>query len=78
MRADVARWLHRRTFRASDYDPWSLPERKHRQGRTVGVVQYVPTGTDVEAVTWGVGGWERPPMRTVPGYRSAGIGKAGR
>ncbi|WP_029429751.1 glucosyl-3-phosphoglycerate synthase [Blastococcus sp. URHD0036] len=38
MRTDVARWLHARTFRAADYDPHDLLERKRRQGLTVSVV----------------------------------------
>ena len=42
------------------------------------LIQYVRTGTDIEAVTWEVGVRERPPMRTVPGYRGARIGDARR
>ncbi len=38
MRTDVARWLHRRTFRALDYDPHRLLELKHRQHLTISVV----------------------------------------
>ena len=38
MRTDVASWLHRRTFRALDYDPRVLLERKRAQGLTVSVV----------------------------------------
>ena len=37
------------------------------------LVQYVRTGTAVEAVTWEVAVRERPPMRTVPGYRGAQV-----
>ncbi|MGY1746439.1 glucosyl-3-phosphoglycerate synthase [Blastococcus sp. SYSU D00695] len=42
------------------------------------LVQYVRTGTTVEAVTWEVGVRERPPMRTVPGYRGARLPGAAR
>ena len=38
MRIDVAHWLHRRTFRALDYDPRQLLEHKRRQQLTVSVV----------------------------------------
>ena len=38
MRTDVAHWLHRRTFRALDYDPHLLLERKRCQDLTVSVV----------------------------------------
>jgi glucosyl-3-phosphoglycerate synthase len=36
------------------------------------LIQYVRTGTDVEAVNWHVGVSQRPPMRTVPAYRGRG------
>ncbi|RBY81565.1 glucosyl-3-phosphoglycerate synthase [Blastococcus sp. TF02A-26] len=42
------------------------------------LVQYVRAGTAVEAVTWEVGVRERPPMRTVPGYRGARVRGADR
>ncbi|MCZ2857736.1 glucosyl-3-phosphoglycerate synthase [Blastococcus sp. VKM Ac-2987] len=42
------------------------------------LVQYVRTGMAIEAVTWEVGVRERPPMRTVPGYRGARVPGAGR
>ncbi|TYP82773.1 glucosyl-3-phosphoglycerate synthase [Blastococcus xanthinilyticus] len=35
------------------------------------LVQYVRTEAEIEAVTWEVGVRERPPMRSVPGYRGA-------
>ncbi|RBY79500.1 glucosyl-3-phosphoglycerate synthase [Blastococcus sp. TF02A-26] len=37
------------------------------------LIQYVRAGTAVEAITWEVGVRERPPMRTVPGCRGAGV-----
>ncbi|MEU2348171.1 glucosyl-3-phosphoglycerate synthase [Modestobacter sp. NPDC049651] len=42
------------------------------------LVQYVRTGTEIEAVTWEVAARERPPMRTVPGYRGARVPGADR
>jgi glucosyl-3-phosphoglycerate synthase len=38
MRTDVARWLHRRTFRALDYDPHDLLRHERREALTVSVV----------------------------------------
>jgi glucosyl-3-phosphoglycerate synthase len=42
------------------------------------LVQFVRTGADVEAVTWDVGVLERPPMSTVPEYRTRSTRPAGR
>jgi glucosyl-3-phosphoglycerate synthase len=42
------------------------------------LVQFVRSGTDVEAVTWDVGVIERPPMCTVPEYRERHGVRSGR